>query len=94
MVLLEPLPGQEERNATNLVGHGAAILQNDPSAAGLAAAELIRNPDALAKMRGATRHVGCAQSAANAAKAVLELLGVAANHQSTGTHAASQEAAA
>jgi len=94
MVLLEPLPGQEERNATNLVGHGAAILQNDPSAAGLAAAELIRNPEALAKMRGATRLVGCAQSAANAAKAVLELLGVAANGRIAGTHSAAQEAAA
>ena len=75
MVLLRPLPGQEERNAEVLVRSGAAVLHPDPFEAGRVAARLFDQPATLAQMRRSAAAFGRPGSAAAAAEAVLQLIG-------------------
>lgn len=74
MVLLRPIPGQEERNASALVAAGAAVLHRDPFQAGRAAAQLVQQPDRLAAMKRATSLIARPDSASRAANAILGLL--------------------
>lgn len=71
MVLLEPLPGQEERNAAALVNAGAGVLEPDPTRAGALAAELARDRARLTTMREAAARLGRPRSALHAAGLVL-----------------------
>jgi processive 1,2-diacylglycerol beta-glucosyltransferase len=74
MVLLRPIPGQEDRNARLLVEGGAAVLRPDPGQAGAVAAELAGDAPRLRAMRQAARAFGRSDSAMLAARAVLGLL--------------------
>jgi processive 1,2-diacylglycerol beta-glucosyltransferase len=51
MVLIEPIPGQEERNADHLLEGGAAIRSNNPPAAARKIATLLEDSERLAGMR-------------------------------------------
>ncbi|MBM4099194.1 MAG: hypothetical protein FJ260_04440 [Planctomycetes bacterium] len=53
MVLLRPIPGQEERNAQVLVESGAAVRTRGPIDAAEAVARLLAEPSALRAMAGA-----------------------------------------
>lgn len=75
MVLLRPLPGQEEHNASAAVKNGMAVLHREPSVAGRAAAQLTRDRETLARMATASRRVGRPGSAEGVAKVVMELCG-------------------
>jgi processive 1,2-diacylglycerol beta-glucosyltransferase len=77
MVLLRPIPGQEERNASALVSSGAAVLHRDPFHAGLAAAAIINDIPVLTTMTSAAVRTGKPDSARRAAEAILSLLPVA-----------------
>ena len=68
MVLIEPIPGQEERNADHLLEAGAAIRCNNLPAAAWKIAGLLEDSDRLGRMRGAAR----AMSRPNAAAAIAE----------------------
>lgn len=74
MVLLKPIPGQEERNAERLIELGAAILEPDAERAGLAACELIRNRMRWRAMREAARCLGTPDAAIAVARQVIELI--------------------
>lgn len=74
MVLLKPIPGQEERNADRLVQAGAAVLKPDGSAAGRLSVEIATDPTRLEAMRKAAASLGIGDSAARAAREVLQLL--------------------
>jgi processive 1,2-diacylglycerol beta-glucosyltransferase len=52
-VLIEPIPGQEERNADHLLEAGAAIRCNNLPAASWKIASLLDNPGRLQEMRAA-----------------------------------------
>jgi processive 1,2-diacylglycerol beta-glucosyltransferase len=73
MVLLRPIPGQEERNAQVIVQAKAAVLYNDPFAAGQAAAALVAQPDVIDQMRHSAQRFGRIGSARAAAQAALGL---------------------
>ncbi len=75
MVLLKPIPGQEERNAERLVSLGAAILQPDPLTAGRLAGDLAMNIDRLAPMRDAAGRAGRSDAASVVARHVVALAG-------------------
>jgi processive 1,2-diacylglycerol beta-glucosyltransferase len=62
MALIEPIPGQEERNADHLLEAGAAIRCNNLPAAAWKIAKLLDDPARLAKMQHAAR--GMARPAA------------------------------
>lgn len=74
MALIEPIPGQEERNADHLLEEGAAIRCNNLPAAAWKIANLIEDPQRLARMKEAARKLGRPNAAAEIAADALKLL--------------------
>ena len=58
MVLVNPIPGQEERNADYLLEEGAAVRCNYETTVGYKIASLLRDPDRVGRMVAAARRVG------------------------------------
>jgi processive 1,2-diacylglycerol beta-glucosyltransferase len=74
MALIEPIPGQEERNADHLLEAGAAIRCNNLPAAAWKIAGLLDNPPRLARMREAARSMAKPNAAATIAEDALRLV--------------------
>ena len=74
MALIEPIPGQEERNADHLLEEGAAIRCNNLPAAAWKIAGLMDDPQRLARMKEAARKMGRPNAAAEIADDALKLL--------------------
>lgn len=74
MALIEPIPGQEERNADHLLEAGAAIRCNNLPAAAWKIAGLLDDPARLARMREAARSMGKPNAAATIAEDALRLV--------------------
>jgi processive 1,2-diacylglycerol beta-glucosyltransferase len=74
MVLIEPIPGQEERNADHLLEAGAAIRCNNFPAAAWKIARLLDDIARLTRMREAARSMGHPNAAATIAADALALL--------------------
>jgi len=74
MVLVEPIPGQEERNADHLLEAGAAIRCNNFPAAAWKIANLADQPGKLAAMKKATRSLAQPAAARLIAQDALALL--------------------
>ncbi|MBS1839795.1 MAG: UDP-N-acetylglucosamine--LPS N-acetylglucosamine transferase [Acidobacteria bacterium] len=74
MALIEPIPGQEERNADHLLEEGAAIRCNNLPAAAWKIAGLMDDTLRLARMKEAARNLGRPNAAANIAADALKLL--------------------
>jgi len=74
MALIEPIPGQEERNADHLLEEGAAIRCNNFPAAAWKIARLLDDSRRLAKMREAARILGRPNAAADIAEDALRLV--------------------
>jgi processive 1,2-diacylglycerol beta-glucosyltransferase len=74
MALIEPIPGQEERNADHLLEAGAAIRCNNLPTAAWKIAGLLNDPLRLERMRQAAGRMGRPEAAAAIAKDTLRLL--------------------
>jgi len=74
MALIEPIPGQEDRNADHLMEAGAAIRCNNLPAAAWKIARLLNDQPRLARMREAARVLGRPGAAAAIAEDALRLL--------------------
>ena len=74
MALIEPIPGQEFRNADHLLEAGAAIRCNNLPAAAWKIAQLLDNPSRMEKMRNAAVHMARPTAAADIAEDSLRLL--------------------
>jgi len=74
MALIEPIPGQEERNADHLLEAGAAIRCNNLPAAAWKIAGLLNDSPRLERMRQAANQMGRPGAAAGIAKDTLRLL--------------------
>lgn len=74
MALIEPIPGQEERNADHLLEAGAAIRCNNLPAAAWKIARLLDDPQRLGHMRHAARAMAKPNAAANIAEDSLKLV--------------------
>ena len=74
MALIEPIPGQEERNADHLLEAGAAIRCNNLPAAAWKIARLLDEPARLLRMRDAARAMAKPDAAANIAEDSLKLI--------------------
>ena len=68
MILIEPIPGQEERNADHLLEGGAAIRCNNLPAAAWKIANLLENPEKLRAMSAAAK----AMARPGAARVIVE----------------------
>jgi processive 1,2-diacylglycerol beta-glucosyltransferase len=74
MALIEPIPGQEERNADHLLEAGAAIRCNNLPAAAWKIAALLDDAARLEKMRDAAKSLGRPRAAAAIAEDALRLV--------------------
>jgi processive 1,2-diacylglycerol beta-glucosyltransferase len=74
MALIEPIPGQEERNADHLLEAGAAIRCNNLPAAAWKIATLLDDPARLARMQEAARGMARPAAAAAIAEDALTLV--------------------
>jgi processive 1,2-diacylglycerol beta-glucosyltransferase len=74
MALIEPIPGQEERNADHLLEAGAAIRCNNLAAAAWKIARLLDDPARLRKMQEAARGMARPGAAAAIAADALTLV--------------------
>ncbi len=74
MALIEPIPGQEERNADHLLEAGAAIRCNNLPAAAWKIATLLDDPARLNRMREAARKLAKPAAAAAIAEDALRLV--------------------
>jgi processive 1,2-diacylglycerol beta-glucosyltransferase len=74
MALIEPIPGQEERNADHLLEAGAAIRCNNLPAAAWKIATLLDDPARLHRMREAARKLAKPAAAAAIAEDALRLV--------------------
>ena len=74
MALIEPIPGQEERNADHLLEAGAAIRCNNLPAAAWKIAGLLNDSQRLTRMKEAARKLGRPNAAAEIAADAMKLL--------------------
>jgi len=74
MALIEPIPGQEERNADHLLEAGAAIRCNNLPAAAWKIAALLDDAGRFARMGDAARGLGKPGAAARIAEDAIRLL--------------------
>jgi processive 1,2-diacylglycerol beta-glucosyltransferase len=74
MALIEPIPGQEFRNADHLLEAGAAIRCNNLPAAAWKISQLLDNPSLMEKMRAAAAQMARPNAAADIAEDSLRLL--------------------
>src|SRR5436309_3967330 len=74
MALIEPIPGQEERNADHLLEAGVAIRCNNLPAAAWKIATLLDDPARLNRMRDAARKLARPTAAAAIAEDALRLV--------------------
>jgi processive 1,2-diacylglycerol beta-glucosyltransferase len=74
MVLIDPIPGQEERNADHLLEAGAAIRCNNLPAAAWKIATLLDRPERLGAMSAAARAMARPEAARSIVEDALGLL--------------------
>jgi len=74
MALIEPIPGQEERNADHLLEEGAAIRCNNLPAAAWKIAGLLDDTARFTRMKDRARKLGRSNAAADIAADALKLL--------------------
>jgi processive 1,2-diacylglycerol beta-glucosyltransferase len=71
LVLIDPLPGQEDLNARFLGGHGAAILAGDYPGAAAAAVKLLRDGALRERMLAAMDRIRKPDAARDAARIII-----------------------
>jgi processive 1,2-diacylglycerol beta-glucosyltransferase len=71
MVIWNPIPGQEERNADYLLENGAALRANSPAHLVFKVRRLIDEPDLLEKMRASAENIAKPSAAFDIAGRVL-----------------------
>jgi processive 1,2-diacylglycerol beta-glucosyltransferase len=74
LAVIEPIPGQEERNADHLLERGAAIRCNNLPVAAWKIADLLEHPERLEAMRAAARTMARPRAAAEIVEESLKLL--------------------
>ncbi|MCS7047890.1 MAG: glycosyltransferase [Verrucomicrobiae bacterium] len=76
MIIIQPIPGQEQKNADFLLRHGVAVQANNPEEAAHYVSDFLRNPEKLRAMREAAAAVARPNAAEDAARAILALRSV------------------
>jgi len=72
MVLIAPIPGQEERNADYLLEQGAAVKAHDAVALEYKIAQLLGQPERIARMRANMQGLGHPEAARAVLRHVLD----------------------
>ena len=77
MIIVSPIPGQEERNADYLLEGGAALKAYDAAGLELRVRKLIQAPERLASLRESSRRMGRPHAARDVLRIVLDALDAA-----------------
>lgn len=72
MIVNQPIPGQEERNADYLLEQGVALKASDAATLEYRVLDLLRHPDKLATMRRRAREIGRGHAARDVVDTVLD----------------------
>jgi len=72
-VIVNPIPGQEERNSDHLLEHGAAIRSNNPATLGYKIEQLLDDPARLEQMQQNARAFARPQAAMDIAEKLTEI---------------------
>ena len=72
MVVVRPIPGQEERNSDFLLERGVALRANSPAHLVFKLRRLLGSPETLARMRASARLIARPRAAYDVADAVME----------------------
>jgi processive 1,2-diacylglycerol beta-glucosyltransferase len=75
MVVVNPIPGQEERNSDHLLEEGVAIRCNNPLTMPYKIAALLDNPKRIAGMKAAAKRMGRPEAARRIAEKAASLAG-------------------
>ncbi|MDQ7993358.1 MAG: hypothetical protein REI45_11855, partial [Propionicimonas sp.] len=73
MLIINPIPGQEVRNADYLLEEGAAVKCNYPTTVGYKIDSLLADPERLARMAASARRIGHPDAARIVAEGSLAL---------------------
>jgi processive 1,2-diacylglycerol beta-glucosyltransferase len=79
MIIIDPIPGQEEWNADVVAGVGAGIQLRMPETVPAAALHLLRHPARLSEMRRQAHRIGRPRAALSIAERVIADLAAARN---------------
>ena len=71
MVIVNPIPGQEERNSDYLLENGVAVRANSPAHLAYKVQKLLADPARLARMRAAARRIAKPRAAYDVAERVI-----------------------
>ena len=72
MIIVDPIPGQEERNAQFLIRNGIGVKVKDMNTIGTHVESLLKNPERLNGMRTAALAHGYPQAAKDIARLILQ----------------------
>jgi processive 1,2-diacylglycerol beta-glucosyltransferase len=72
MIVVSPIPGQEERNSDYLLEHGAALKAHDAAGLEHRVRRLLAEPDLLPRLQAAAATLGRADAASRVLDAALE----------------------
>jgi processive 1,2-diacylglycerol beta-glucosyltransferase len=72
LVMFDPIPGPEQRNAERLVQEGAGLLTNNAQEAVLSVLRLLRNPPTLRRMSARAEQLARPDAAAKIARLALD----------------------
>ena len=75
MVIVNPTPGQEDRNSDFLLENGAAIKVNNLKTMAYKVGPLLAQPERLAQLKANAKHLGRPRAAFDVVARSLELLG-------------------
>lgn len=77
MIVIDPIPGQEDRNCDFLLEQGAALKVNNLASLTFKISEVVDHPERLASLRAGAAKAGRPQAAFDVARIALKLLEVA-----------------
>ena len=72
MIVVDPIPGQEERNATYLLEHGAGVLAYDQVGVMYKLDKILSQPGCLAQMQEAARRIGTPNAGFDVTDAIVK----------------------
>lgn len=73
MIIINPIPGQEQKNTEFLLAHRVAVQAEDANDVALYVDEFLRNPEQVQQMRVAARTLGRPDAATLAAQEILRV---------------------
>jgi len=85
MILINPIPGQEERNVKFLLRHRVARIARNPDELNRHILDLLRNPQKLSMMRQQSGLIGKPHAAWEAAHLIFEQIQNSHFHERTGS---------